>query len=233
MNSRDQIICACSGVVFLVMFFVGWGLLAGFLPPHAPTMTGEEIAAFYGANATQIRLGLVIALLSSAFYLPFSAVISVHMARIEGRYPVWTVTQIMAAAGTLVEFAIPTMIWQVASFRPERNLDTLLAMNDLAWLPFVGISSPFFLVPIAIALVGFRDKSPNPIFPRWACYYNLFTASAILPGSMAVLFKTGPLAWNGLLAWWLPVVDFGIWFFVMTVLLIKGIRREAAQASPV
>lgn len=231
MNTRDQLICAWCGVVFVLMFFLGWGLLAGMLPPHAPTMTAEEVTAFYQANPVSIRVGLVIALLSSAFFVPFGAVIGVQMARIEGPFPVWTATMAMAIAGTVVEFALPTMFWQVASFRPDRDADTLLALNDLAWLPFVGISAPFFIVPICIALVGFKDRSANPIFPRWCCYYNLLSASAILPGCMAVLFKTGPLAWDGLLAWWLPVVDFGIWFFVMTILLHKGIKRQAAAAG--
>lgn len=231
MNKFDQLVCAWCGLVFMVMFFAGWGALAGMLPPHAPTMTGDEVAAFYQANPVAIRLGLVLALLSSAFFVPFGAVIAIQMARIEGRYSVWTVTMAMAVAGTVIEFALPTMFWQVASFRVDRDVDVLLALNDLAWLPFVGISAPFFIVPITIALVGFKDKSAHPVFPRWSCYYNLFTASAILPGCMAVVFKTGPLAWNGLLAWWLPVVDFGIWFVVMTVLLIKGINRQAAEAE--
>lgn len=230
MNTKDQLICTWSGLVFLLLFFVGWGLLSGFiLPPHSPTMTAAEVGAFYQENPVSIRLGLVIALLACAFYVPFGAVITVQMARIEGRYPVWTITQAMATAGTVIEFAIPTMFWQVASFRPDRHPDVLLALNDLSWLPFVGISAPYFIVPITIAIVGFRDKSAQPMFPRWACYYNLLTASAILPGCVVVLFKSGPMAWNGLISWWLPVIDYGIWFIVMTVLLTKGIKRQAQE----
>lgn len=232
MNTKDQLICTWGGMAFVLLFFVGWGWLGGFLPPHAPTMTAEQVVAFYQANPVSIRVGLILALLSSTFLVPFGAVLAVQMARIEGRRPVWAVTQAIATGGTVIEFALLVMFWEVASFRPDRNPDILLALNDLSWLPFVGISSPFFIVPVAIALVGFKDKSPNPVFPRWSCYYNLFSATAILPGCLVVLFKSGPFAWNGVFSWWLPVVDFGIWFIVMTVLLIKGIKRQANGEMP-
>ncbi len=231
MNTKDQLFCAWSGVIFMIMMLVGWALMSGFLPPHAPTMTGEEVSAFYQANPTSIRLGLVIALLSSVLLIPFSALITVQMLKIEGPFPVWSYTQLAAAAGTVITFVVPFMMWQAVSFRPDRSPELMLLMNDLAWIPFVGATAPYYIAPIAIAIVGFRDKREQPFFPRWACYYNLWVATLVMPGCIIVMFKTGPFAWNGLFGWWLPLVDFGIWFIVMAVLMHRGVKRQAQQAA--
>jgi len=44
-----------------------------------------------------------------------------------------------------------------------------------------------------------------------------------------VFFKHGPFAWNGVLAWWIPLTMFFIWFVVMTVLLLRAIADDERQ----
>lgn len=219
--------------MFMILLLVGWGLITGFLPPLSPTMTGEEVATFYQTDPIKIRLGLVIALLSSVLLIPFSALITVQMLKIEGASPVWAYTQLAAAAGTVITFVVPLMLWQATSFRPDRSPELMLLMHDLTWVFFVGVTAPYYIVPIAIAIVGFRDKREYPIFPRWACYYNIWVAQLVIPGCIVVMFKTGPFAWDGLFGWWLPAVDFGIWFLVMGFLLHRGVRRQAREAAGV
>ena len=46
------------------------------------------------------------------------------------------------------------------------------------------------------------------------------------PGGLITFFKTGPFAWNGLLAFWVPLVIFFVWFLVMFVALLKTIREQ-------
>ena len=65
-----------------------------------------------------------------------------------------------------------------------------------------------------------------PIFPRWLAFYNLWSALLMAPGSLIPFFKTGPFAWDGLFAFWLPATVFGIWFVVMQVMVLKAIRAE-------
>lgn len=230
MNTKDQIVCSWGGVAFMIVFLIGWGILSGYLPPHSPNMTAAEVVSFYQQNPVRIRLGLVITLLGTVFLIPFSAVISAQMAKIEGTFPVWSYTQLASAAGTVITFIIPIMMWEVASFRLDRNPELIQLMHDLGWIPMVAATSPYWIAPLAIARVGFMDKSKDPIFPRWACFYNIWVAILVIPGCIIIMFKTGPFAWDGLLAWWLPLVDFGIWFGVMTYLLVKGIKRQALAA---
>ena len=52
------------------------------------------------------------------------------------------------------------------------------------------------------------------------------TAAAVLP-----FFKSGPGAWNGLLPWYIPFIDFFAWFLIITVLTIKAINKPGYEAA--
>ncbi|MET0983808.1 MAG: hypothetical protein ABW034_00230 [Steroidobacteraceae bacterium] len=70
-----------------------------------------------------------------------------------------------------------------------------------------------------------------PIFPRWFGWFNIWIVIIYLPGSFIALFKRGPFAWNGLLAWWIPLTLFVIWMVATTYLLLKAIERQEREAS--
>ena len=104
-------------------------------------------------------------------------------------------------------------------------------MNDLAWLPFVGIVSTFVFQAIAIAVAILTDARREPVFPRWAGYVNLWAAAGVLPGAFVVFVKHGPLGWNGLLAWWLIISTFFVWMCVMARLLFAAIAQQGADTA--
>jgi hypothetical protein len=47
-----------------------------------------------------------------------------------------------------------------------------------------------------------------------------------------VIFNDGPLAWNGVFAFWIPFAAFGVWITSVSVVLIQSIKAEQA-AQPV
>jgi hypothetical protein len=104
-----------------------------------------------------------------------------------------------------------------------------MLVNDLAWVPFVGMTVPFLMMPLSVAAAGLLDVRAEPVFPRWACYYSLAASAIVMPSGLITFFRSGPLAWNGVLGWWVPVTDFFIWYVVMFFLLRSAIRREAAD----
>ncbi|MGB8390637.1 MAG: hypothetical protein WCE76_23335, partial [Mycobacterium sp.] len=73
------------------------------------------------------------------------------------------------------------------------------------------------------------DVTPEPIFPRWSGYLSIFVALVQIPPVMLVFFKTGPFAWDGLISWWLPAIDFFGWIVVMMVLTATAARRQPAE----
>ena len=71
----------------------------------------------------------MLTMLATMLFIPFSAVITLQMVHIEGRYCVWSVSQMAAAAGTVLTLGFPMMFWATAAFRPERNPELLLLLD--------------------------------------------------------------------------------------------------------
>lgn len=231
MKYKSQMLACYSGFIFMIFWTIGWFLVGKFILPHDPAWSASQVASHYESYAVSIRFGLIISLWSAAFLMPFTALISAQMARIEGQFPVWSYTVLGIGAANVLTFTFPVMFWAVAAFRPERADELVMLINDLGWICFVGMTSPFLLLPVAIAIVGFMDESDEPVFPRWACFYNLGSALLLIPGGIITFFHEGHFAWNGVMGFWLPVVDFFTWFIVMFVLLRKALVRQALEDS--
>jgi membrane protein implicated in regulation of membrane protease activity len=60
---------------------------------------------------------------------------------------------------------------------------------------------------------------------------NLWVAFSGMGGGLAVFFKDGPFAWNGLIGFWAPITIFAIWLCVTTYLLRAAVQREAAAEA--
>jgi hypothetical protein len=226
MSYRVQIACAWCGPLMTLGFFVGLMLLAGFIPPPSPADSAAQIAEMFRENTTLIRLGLFIAMLATGLLCPFYAVIAVQMKRIEGRSSPLTYTQIIAGACSTLEIVFPMMIWQAAAFRPERDDEFIRTLNDMAWLPFLGLTTTVVIQNFVIGTIILRDTRRTPIFPRWYGYLNFFVGLLVLPAGFIVFFKTGPFAWDGLIAWWIPVAAFFCWIILTAVLATKAAKQQ-------
>jgi hypothetical protein len=116
-----------------------------------------------------------------------------------------------------------------AAFRPEkRNPEITQALNDVFWLMFVGIVGTLVVQALVLTTAAFVDKSEPPTFPRWFGYLNAWYALLALPGGAVVIFNSGPLAWNGAFAFWIPLVAFSFWMIAVTVVLLRSISLEQA-----
>jgi hypothetical protein len=212
---------------------IGWVFVARFLPPLDPSMTAAQTADLFTTHSVRIRFGMFLCMYSTLFLMPFAAAIAGQFARIEaGGFKVWTYTMIGVGAGNVLTFTFPLLFWSAAAFRPDRPPDLIQLINDLAWIPFVGMTVPFLVMPLSVAIVGFLDPNEVKTFPRWACWYNLAISVICMPGGMCVFFLNGPFAWDGLVGWWMGVSNFFVWFFVMFFLLRNAILRQAREEIP-
>jgi hypothetical protein len=228
-NTRIQLLCVWAGPTFVVLYGIFFWGIAGFIPPTDPTLDPAGVANWYADHRTAIRVGQIGGLVASTLLFPFFAVISVQIARIERRMPVLAMIQFGAAILLLVFFAVCAMLWITASYRPELDAGSVRQFHDLGWLVFVMVFPGYSLQMICMALAGFMDNSPNPTWPRWAAYFNLWVAFSGMGGGFAVFFKEGPFAWNGFIGFYLPLTVFAIWLGVTTYLLHKAIMRQAEE----
>lgn len=229
MNTKNQLICAWAGPVFLLLFFIGFWPISKFFPPHLPSASAAEIAAIYQQDTNMIRLGLLVMMIGSAFLAPFVAVISIQMKRIEGQFPVLAYTQLGSGALGVLILTIPIMVFTATAFRPERSAELTQLFNDLGWMMFVMPFGPAVIQSLAIGLAILSDKRPQPVFPRWLGFFNFWVAVLFLPSGLLTFYKLGPFAWNGLIAFWIPTIVFGAWFMVMFPMLLKAIKSQALE----
>lgn len=228
MNIQTHRLSVWSGVVFMALFVVGWVVLARFLPPPSPNLTGVEIADFYRNNLFMIRLGLVLSQAALVFYLFWVTAISSQLKRIEGTSPILADAQMLGGLGGCAVILIACIVWGAVSFRPDRPPELTLMLNDFGWLMFTTTFAPFMTQDFAIAWAIFSDQSAKPVYPRWVAYFNIWTPLLFVPAGLILFFKTGPFAWNGILAFWIPLTIFFIWMIVMTVMTLKAMNRQTS-----
>src|SRR5262245_39595215 len=137
-KSRVEMFGLWCGFGYLILLFIGWGAVAGFLPPTHPTDTASQIAGLYGDDHTRIRAGMLIVMLAALVFLPFAAVVAQYVARVERGAGVLTYTFLLGAAGNMCLTFYPAIWWLVAAYRPDRGADLVYLMNDMAWLQFLG-----------------------------------------------------------------------------------------------
>jgi len=217
--------CVYSVFVFIGLFLTGWVLLARMVPPPSPMETPDQIAEFYLSRLTGIRVGMVLAIFAAALLLPWGGAICAQMLRIEGPRSPLTWAWIAAQGCVVIEFVYPCAFWLVAAYRPE-TASRVQTFNDLGWLPFLGIVCTGMFQMVALAAVTLRDPRPDPVYPRWFAYFQLWCALGVGLTFGVWIFKTGPLAWNGLLGFWTPVTVYFLWVTGTTVMTARAIDND-------
>jgi hypothetical protein len=232
MNVTAQRLCVWCGPIMVATWAAAFFFLCRFIPPPNPANTREQVVAQFSEDTDLIRLGLVISVFACALLVPFSAAIAAQMRRIEGARSVLAQAQLVSGGLLCVEFLFPFAIWQTALYRiNEWDPETVQMLNDMAWLMFLGIISSGCVQVASLGIAILLDKSSKPVFPRWAGYYNIWAAMMWIPAGVIPFFKDGPLAWNGIFAWWVPLCIYFSWFVVTVVLLLRAIAGdERAQA---
>jgi hypothetical protein len=232
MHTRIQLFCAWCIPAFIVVYLFGFIGLSGFVPPPSPTLSAEEVAAIFEHSRNAIRAGQLICMVfSGLLYIPFTMLISVHMARVEGRYPLLAGMQLVGNSILCVYFILCSLMWSAVAFRPEYDPQFVRFVNDATWLIFVMMYPTYVVALLSMAVCGLIDKREQPIFPRWFCFLTLWVVVGGVWGGFATFFKTGPFAWDGLLGFWVPVGSYLVWLLVLFPLLLKLVKRAALEEA--
>lgn len=225
-RSHHRIAVWC-GSLFTVGFPLGWGILAGFLTlPLPPTATPQDLVLFVSDGGVLQKIGLMIAMLGAGGLLPMSAVLGDQMRRMEGARPIWSQVQLACAALTVWLLSAACVFFAAATFRADREPQLILLLHDLGWLTFI---TPVAMILAWMGSVGaaiLGDRGTPLVMPRWVGYLSIWAALLSAPGFAAILFHTGPFAWNGLLVLWIPLAIFLVWWITLTVHLLRAISEE-------
>jgi hypothetical protein len=206
-------------------------LFPGFLPPMSPTLSAEEVAAFYRdpGNLPRIRYSMIVFNWFAVGLVPVLALIVLQMRRMAHRTPIFSYGIIACAAGGPTIFLMASLFWLLAAFRPERDPALIQLFNDMAWVTFSSQVGFLIAQSVLLALAIFLDRQARPVFRRWVAHFNLLVAAALVPACFVGLALEGPIAWDGALTFWVRNLAVGLWIAVMGVVLARAIQRQRAE----
>jgi len=228
MSYRVQLVCAWAGPATVLVTLLGW-LIAGVLPiPLGPSSTTQEVVSFYGHD-TRVLTGLVIAQLGICLVFPLIGLISYFLLRIEGRHPILTFVQLVTGAATGVLLLLPMLLMAVIAFRPDRNPEITVTLNDIAWLVFITPIAPFIIQNVAIGIAILGDRAAT--LPRWVGYLNFWIAASFIPDVLAFFFHSGPFSWRGILVFWLALTTYSIFLVGMGLIMRAAVLQSAKGAD--
>jgi len=199
---------AWGGIASMVILLIGMWAIADFVPPPGPDKSMDEIVGIYVDHGTKIRIGIIVACAGVTLLGPWSVAVAMQMKRIEGNLAPLAWSQVLLGALLLVEFYVPCVLWTAAAFRPEADPGFTYRIHDVASIMFVALPWTGMLQAILLAVAILQDRNQPPVFPRWLAYLSLWAALAFIPGGLNSLAHTGPIAWSGILAWWLGLAVF-------------------------
>ena len=216
----------------LILWIASFCLFPGFNPPMSPTMPAEQVAAFYRdpGHIPQIRSSMILFNWFGVCLVPILALIVLQIRRMAHRTPIFSYAMLGCAAGGPTLFLVANVCWLLAAFRTERSPELTQLLNDLAWTTFT-ILVPFFIGQcVILALAIYFDDPSRLVFHRWVAYFNLLVAAALIPAAFVGVSLTGPLAWDGLLSFWVKNVAIAVWIVVMGIVLGRAVYRERAES---
>jgi len=231
-NIKTQLVALWAAPVFLLIYVIAFFAFRGFTPPLSPDLTAEQVAAFYAENTAAIRFSMVTYDLCGVMLIPFFMVIVVQMKRMATQSHVFAYCFLTAAVSGATIFALANILFLVAAFRPERNPELIMLLNDMAWIVFI---APVGMIVGQNLLLGLAvyfdtgDSNPKPVFPRWVGHFSVATAIAIAPAALAGAIRTGPLAWDGLISFWLRNGAYAAFVVVMFFVLRAALHRQAVE----
>lgn len=223
-----QRLCARVGSWGVLVLFVAlFG--TGALPPPSPADGPQQLVDSYFENEELVLAGLVVGFMAFGFYAALTVSIFMQLLRIEGRRPVMSFLQLGSGLGCWLFLSIPMLVLVAAGFRVDRDPETTQAMVDLAFVLFVIPVAPFLLQYLALASVILGDESEEPVYPRWVAWANIAIVISFVPALGLAFVKDGPLAYNDVFPFGIPVVTFGLWMLMMGVMTRRAVDQEVRR----
>jgi hypothetical protein len=212
-------------IIWVSAFF----LFPGFVHPMSPTMSADAVANFYRDETARIRYCMILFNWFGVGLIPTVILLAMQVRRMAHRTPILSYSLIACAGGPPCLFLIANMFWLLGSFRPERSPELTQLLNDLAWVTFTVLVPYLIAQCLLLALAIYWDRQDQPVFKMWVAHFNILVAVALAPAAFTALTLSGPLAWDGLLSFWIKNIAIAAWIIVMGVVLGQAILRRRAE----
>ncbi len=221
----DQRIAWWTIPIFYNIFGLIFVVLTRVMPPPRPDVGPEQIVAFFHDHSLTIRIGFGILMLVIGFTAVANGLIALLIKRMSVA-PVFAYGYIASlVVGAIPGCVLPAFAFVAATFRPDRDPEIMVMLYDWCLLSFVGSLGCFATQNMVLALAIFLDR--NEIFPKWLAYMSIWMIVTELLAGPVFIFKSGPLAWNGSISFWMGTAVFVLWEVCIIWLMRTAINRQS------
>jgi len=228
-NIKTQLVALWIAAASALILLIAYIAFPGFWPPMSPQLTADQVASFYRSHTAWIRFSMVTFNLCGIMLLPLFCVVVVQMKRMATQSQAFAYCYLSAVVSGATLFALADIFFATAAFRPARDPDLVMLLNDLGWMVFIGPAGMIVAQNLMLALAVYHDNGPHPVFPRWVGHLSLLTMFAIIPSACSVMITSGPLAWDGAISFWLRNGAFATFIVVMFFVVRAAIHRQAIE----
>ena len=206
--------------VFTIAFFV----LSRTQPPPKAWWPLAHIVQWFDHNHSGILVGFAMMFLIVGFSLSANALIAYSMRRMSVS-PAFAYSYLIIYSLAGIPGLLLTCIsLVVGAMRPDRDPRLIGLLYDMGFLSFSGTMGIFLIGSLVWGVAILLDN--NRVLPKWFGYLNLCNALTEVVVAPCCMFKSGPLAWDGVIAFYINMVVFGIYTGAFITLLRNMILRE-------
>jgi hypothetical protein len=218
--------------IFVALTAVGWlGIAHFYLPARADLGLDATKVWFSETHHWGVIIGCTLFYVAAGILTPGSIAFGIMLAKIEGRWPMWSLTT--AVCGVFISLIVffNACAWIVSAYRKESGADVSQAFSDWAWFAFLLGWIYLAIEMVATAVVELMDHRPEPMVPRWLTWLTVAGSCTLFFAAGPAFFKSGPFAYHGLLAFYLPVVIWGAYLALTTWYMLKELGRASVRTD--
>jgi hypothetical protein len=223
-------VLAWTGPVFLFAVFVLWGIVAHNMPPFPASATPDEVKAHFQEFRLPLLIALSICVTMTAFYMSWSVAVARVMERIEGAGGVLSKLEMMGGTITCAPVMVTLAIWLTAAHEAQYLPAGVVHM--LYWMGWLLFDLAYFVTSLQIAAISItfmRDKREKKLVPDAVSWWGWVTFASFFAVSAIPFVTTGPLAFNGVISFWIAFFTWFFWIPSLSYFIIKAVDRIKAE----
>jgi hypothetical protein len=217
-------------VAFYSLYSIVFFLLTRTQPPGQPWYGPDQAVAWFADRHTGLLVGFALIFVLGGFSATSLALITYSIRRMSVSRAYAYSYLVLYLIAAIPGFLFICVAMTVGAMRPERSAQLQQWLYDFGFLSFSGTMGVFLIGSLIWMTAILLDH--NRVFPRWFGYLNLCNALTEVVIAPSWIFQRGVLAWNGVIAWWIDVVVFGVYTGAFIFLLRNMILREDFGTGP-
>lgn len=161
----------------------------------------------------------------------FTASIASQLSRIPGLPRGVLYAQVVSGAIFTVYLSFPAYLLLLAAYRLDRPASTTVLIHDFAWMLMIFAFPALFVQDICFSYAILQDRRERPLFPRWLAYTSTGLSMFYWLAFGVPIVKSGAMAWNGALGFWVPAVAGFASVGLISVYVYKAVGRNDLLAD--